>query len=617
MKKTIIKAPANARYLSQIKNQDGITPFELPNGILNKIIPNCGGTTLALEDNHKTIICSPRIELLKNKHAQYPNTLLVIGGVSINEIEQYLLSHPLPKILITYDSINKLLKMISDLEEWRIVVDEFQCILSDSAFKSEVELNLIQTLSQCPYVTYLSATPIIDKYLTQIPEFSSLDYYEIEWLNVDKVYIQRQRHSNPINATLEIVNSFKNGNYPYIDNDTGDRIYSKECVIFLNSVQSIVNIIKDAELLPEQVNIIVGNSNENDKLISKLGEGFMRGNIPLKGQPHKLITFCTSTAYAGCDFYSTNATTFVISDGNRKNMAVDISTELIQIAGRQRLEINPFRKIITFIYKTNITEISEDDFRAAITAKYESSIEEVHYKNNATGRIKEREISNIKKIQAIEKYGESYAMWSDVNQCFTINQIAYINEQYFYDVQQLNYRNGITIQNLIEDTGRFELLGNEEYYNSYTRQVKHLIQRNKFEDMMKSYIESKSMNTLRLEYLTDDIAKKHPKIKYYYEQLGGERIKTLGYKESKIKVELQNLHTVNKVPYELRLLLKNEERISNTMLKQTIQYVYDKLGIKKTAKATDIIAYFPNSKKGQKINDTTGRRVNGWIVRLD
>ncbi len=84
---------------------------------------------------------------------------------------------------------------------------------------------------------------------------------------------------------------------------------------------------------------------------------------------------------------------------------------------------------------------------------------------------------------------------------------------------------------------------------------------------MKSYIESKSTNTLRLDYITDDIAKKHPEIKYYYEQLGGERIRALGYKESKIKVELQNLRTINKVPYELRLLLKNEERISNTMLK--------------------------------------------------
>lgn len=616
MRKTIIKAPVNTHYLSQIKTKNG-NPFELPNGILNKIIPNCGGTTLALEDNYKTIICSPRIELLKNKHAQYPNTLLVIGGVSENEIHQYLLSHSLPKILITYDSINKLLKIISDLEEWRIVVDEFQCILSDSAFKSEVELNLIQTLSQCPYVTYLSATPIIDKYLAQIPEFSSLDYYEIEWQNVDKVYIQRQRHNNPINAALEIVNSFKMGNYPYIVNRAGDRVYSQECVIFLNSVQSIVNIIKNAELLPEQVNIIVGNSKDNDQLISKLGSGFMRGTIPLKGQPHKLITFCTSTAYAGCDFYSTNATTFVISDGNRKNMAVDISTELIQIAGRQRLEINPFRKIITFIYKTNIGEISEEDFKIAITNKYESSLEEVCYKNTAKGRIKEREISTMQKIQAIEKYSESYTMWSEIKQSFVINQIAYINEQYSYEVQQLNYRNGITIQNLIEDTGRFELLGNEDYYNSYMVQVKHLIQRNKFEDIMKSYIESKSMSTLRLDYITDDIVRKHPEIKYYYEQLGGERIRALGYKESKIKVELQNLRTINKVPYELRRLLKNEERISNAMLKQTLQYVYDKLGVNRTAKATDIIEYFPKSKSGQKITDTTGRRSNGWIVRLD
>lgn len=50
-----------------------------------------------------------------------------------------------------------------------------------------------------------------------------------------------------------------------------------------------------------------------------------------------MFTFCTSTAYAGCDFYSTNAATFVISDCNRPNTAVDIATELVQIAGRRRL----------------------------------------------------------------------------------------------------------------------------------------------------------------------------------------------------------------------------------------------------------------------------------------
>lgn len=129
---------------------------------------------------------------------------------------------------------------------------------------------------------------------------------------------------------------------------------------------------------------------------------------------------------------------------------------------------NPFRNVITFIYRTNIGDYSETEFRTELTAKYESSIEEVIFKNNATGRIKEREIKNMKKIQAIEKYSESFAMWSDINQKFEINQIAYLNEQYCYEVQRMNYRNGITIKYLIEETNRFELLGDEEYYNRYS-----------------------------------------------------------------------------------------------------------------------------------------------------
>lgn len=134
---------------------------------------------------------------------------------------------------------------------------------------------------------------------------------------------------------------------------------------------------------------------------------------------------------------------------------------------------------------------------------------------------------------------------------------------------------------------------------------------------MKSYIEAKATNKLRLDYITDDIAKKHPEIKYYYEQLGGERIKALSYKESKIKVELHDKFSTDKVQHELRLLLRNGERLPNVTLKQTIQYAYDKLGLKRTAKATDILKYLPNSKGGQKITDPTGKRVNGWLIRFE
>lgn len=61
MIRTDIEIPKNIKYLGEIRNIElpygTFDRFELPNGILNKDVPNCGATTLALEDNHKTIIC--------------------------------------------------------------------------------------------------------------------------------------------------------------------------------------------------------------------------------------------------------------------------------------------------------------------------------------------------------------------------------------------------------------------------------------------------------------------------------------------------------------------------------------------------------------------------------
>lgn len=63
MNKTEIKIDKNIKYLGEIKNIElpygKYDRFELPNGILNKDIPNCGATTIALEDdysiyNHRT-----------------------------------------------------------------------------------------------------------------------------------------------------------------------------------------------------------------------------------------------------------------------------------------------------------------------------------------------------------------------------------------------------------------------------------------------------------------------------------------------------------------------------------------------------------------------------------
>ena len=611
MKKEMIKIPANIKYLTEREKfiEEFGKPFELPNGILNKEIPGCGATTVALTDEHKTIICSPRNELLKNKHEQYPDTLLVIGGVDTKEIETYLQTAELPKILVSYDSVYKLIGCIKYKSDWRVVVDEFQCLLADSSFKSEIELHFLDNSRSFPYVTFLSATPILDKYLEQIDHFKDMNYYQLDWEEKDIVRVYRERTKNPINAALEIVRYYQNGNYPsvYVN---GERIYSKECVIFLNSVNNIVNIIKQTELNPEEVNIIVGNSDDNDRQIARIGEGFKRGRIPLKGETHKKFTFCTSTAYAGCDFYSTNAATFVISDCNRPNTAVDIATELVQIAGRQRLACNPFRQFLTFVYNVNAEEVELETFNEHLCRKVNVTLDEIRDNNNAGEALRAKRIKDFRRIPDNVKYQDSYTMYDEQKGEFVFNRLAYVNEQYCFDVQKFNYQNGVIVKKLLQDSS-FDVSENQTYA-VYQEQLKHLIKKEPFVDRMQAYCEYRAKQGLIVNLAMPTLESKYPELRYYYEALGVDRIKALNYKEKKLLNEIHIMKTKNKIRHELHGIIHIGDRILTTDIQQTLHDVYDRLGIDKSPKATDLNEFFEIHPV--KIPTANGRK-NGFEIR--
>ena len=611
MKKEVIKIPANIKYLTERDKfiEEFGKPFELPNGILNKEIPGCGATTVALTDEHKTIICSPRNELLKNKHEQYPDTLLVIGGVDTIEIEAYLQTAELPKILVSYDSVYKLIGCIKYKSDWRVVVDEFQCLLADSSFKSEIELHFLDNSRSFPYVTFLSATPILDKYLEQIDHFKDMNYYQLDWEEKDIVRVYRERTKNPINAALEIVRYYQNGNYPsvYVN---GERIYSKECVIFLNSVNNIVNIIKQTELKPEEVNIIVGNSEDNDRQIARIGKGFTRGRIPLKGETHKKFTFCTSTAYAGCDFYSTNAATFVISDCNRPNTAVDIATELVQIAGRQRLACNPFRQFLTFVYNVNAEEVEQETFNEHLCRKVNVTLDEIRDNNNAGEALRAKRIKDFRRIPDNVKYQDSYTMYDEQKGEFVFNRLAYVNEQYCFDVQKFNYQNGVIVKKLLQDSS-FDVSENQTYA-VYQEQLKHLIKKEPFVDRMQAYCEYRAKQGLIVNLAMSTLESKYPELRYYYEALGADRIKALNYKEKKLLNEIHIMKTKNKIRHELHGIIHIGDRILTTDIQQTLHDVYDRLGIDKSPKAADLNEFFEIHPV--KIPTANGRK-NGFEIR--
>lgn len=593
--------PENVEFLTDWNG------FELPKGILNKGVTGCGATSVAIEDEHKTIICSPRINLIKNKVGQHEGLLGVYGDVKNGEIMAYLEKAETPKIMVTYDSMPRLAKLIADKSDWHVVVDEYQYLLIDSGFRSDKAIVLLDVVNEFDYVTYLSATPIADKYIQGMEQFKDVPYTELIWGDrVEKIDVERIVSARPINNAIEIVRNYQNDNFP----KEGDAV-SKECVIFLNSVTNIANIIHQTKIPPEDVNIIVADTEENRKLVKQIGKGFNIGSIPLEGEPHKMFTFCTSTAFAGCDFYSTCASTFVISDNKKVHTSIDIATELAQIAGRQRLACNPFRKTIFFIYNVDIGESNADIYKEAIEQKLEKSIKMAEWKNSAPDYFKKDVIKETSEMQNIKKYSESYVRYDEKSDSFTINHWAYLNELFAFDVQHKNYQDSIIVKKLLENSG-FGLKG-EEKKSDYKEQLKCILVKEGFADRMKRYCELRQIKETCMFCLAPDIMERqYVDLKLYYDRLGYERIKALGFKEKALKNELERCCRENDIKREFREAFVVGERMATVEIKKKMSEIYASYGINKQGVATQLERDYGIRLKSIKVPMPDGTRKGGY-----
>jgi hypothetical protein len=73
------------------------------------------------------------------------------------------------KILVTYDSFRHVREALGDqIRNFQVVVDEFQSIFIDARFKSDAELELLYQLQDLQKVCFVSATPMLDKYLDML-----------------------------------------------------------------------------------------------------------------------------------------------------------------------------------------------------------------------------------------------------------------------------------------------------------------------------------------------------------------------------------------------------------------------------------------------------------------
>ncbi len=383
-----IDMPEKCRYMSDYDRLlKGILPIDRK-FILNKTITGCGGTSMFINSSLPVVIISPTdsgaqgksinstptlfssISPLCNDRAEAIREKMLDLGVYLDCHQGNLpfgqLSRP-PRIQVTLDSSDKVLSVLKSrgmTDTFLFVVDEFQCLMGDATFKGSTDMNFLVYLDrEARRICYLSATPIPDIFLDNIPQFAGIPYYKMEWDPevIEEPTLKEVRMKSGESAEklcARLIQRYRENGYFERKVLQGNVVYSREACIFLNEVRSIRNIIGQNNLKPDEVTILCSESKA-----SELPKGFVAGGLCAdRNNPvNKTFTFCTKASFEGVDFYSTNASTYIFINAGKEWQTLDIMLDIPQILGRQRLDMNPFRHDATIYYKTMPERVTKEE----------------------------------------------------------------------------------------------------------------------------------------------------------------------------------------------------------------------------------------------------------------
>lgn len=636
MKKTTIKVPLGIKYISEFKDLYNNIPT---NGhyILNKKVCGCGATELYLGCDKKCILASPRKNLLYNKYSQHLSDNFHLfryngdkdkyfsnGSISSSETVTYkenlrdYIKNGGTKILTTYDSIKHireiLIELGENLEEWEVIVDEFQVMFYDCHFKATTEYEFYKHLQGFPNVVFLSATPFLEEYLDQLDFFKNMTMYELEWPRtmVEKPKVNMTKTSKNITKLCEgIIDKYRNGKGETTLVD-GKEYRSKEAILYINSVKDIVKVIKTLNIKPEEVNIICSSTPENIGKLKELSKAmnmeYKIGDIPGKGDTHKMFTFCTSTVYVGADFYSDNAYTYIFANPKIESLTIDVSVDIQQIIGRQRLDSNPFKNMATLYFNTKKSDMTEEAFNESIRLKNEKTNRQIENFNSAPH--KEEFIEGLNKKP---NHKENYCCISkdeNGNQVIEKNILIELADRRAWEISNKIFNNDFSMftalsvnMNVTKDT------------DSDDSEVKVMFQKwnemKSFKDRAFFYCEA----CKDIPEVLDKCSFIPTKYKEYHEALGEEGMKELGWREDYIK------NAIAPIPFEQRPNDKIMERLrakleigkfyTKTEIKELLCNIFKELELKGKPSASDISFYIDCEEKSKRMD---GKKVVGYQV---
>ena len=139
---------------------------------------------MALSNDKNTIIAVPFISLVLNKVEQHNgNVLGVYGETDQKDIEEYILTHTTKKIMVTYNSLPRIIYTLEKFgynayKDFFLLVDEWHVLFNSYVFRKHAIKDVLEEAPKFDAVTYMTATPIEDKYMFK--EFRHLPIVEVE-----------------------------------------------------------------------------------------------------------------------------------------------------------------------------------------------------------------------------------------------------------------------------------------------------------------------------------------------------------------------------------------------------------------------------------------------------
>lgn len=422
----------------------------------------------------------------------------------------------------------------------------------------------------------------------------------------------------PIEACAELVRNYRMGLSPIV---TPDGKKSRELVVFLNSVSDIVSIVNSCHLEPSEVNLIMADQVQNHEAVAALGEDYCIGEIPAKGEKHKMFTFTTSTAFQGVDFMSDNALSVVVSDCKRSHTSIDISCMLPQIAGRQRLKENPFRDIVLFIYNDQNDSSPIDEQLSKVEEKKALTDELTAFLNSSAipENLKETIRRSIATDNSTNRYRYNYAHYNEETEQFEQNLLPRFNEEYRLRVQYECYKNGLTVYSNLKDQELFSTSEEASPLEPKMQLSRNILKRG-FEDLMKLYIDVMEEHknnpfNLMLENTLMNLREQNQNLATYYHKLGPDRIRALSYREKKLQDALHFSSTNRIITEQLKQAFQTGTTLRAAQWKAELKEIYKKHQIKGNPKMADLENIYGFRMIKHHLTDENGKRYYAYEIK--